>query len=447
MPAGSFQPPPEGDASVIGTADSLTKPFVQGDVPSGTPYQTPRNNLTGSGAVQSLRTWMRAVAANVLRARRVQPSEMDLVPLRAVTVTGSITLADDRRLVVGNSATAITLNLPALATVGNGWFFEVLNINAGTLTLDPAGSELIAGAATVTIPNGVSALVIADTTLGWRVTGREAIARVPGISSPGSGSVSWDAAGRITGVFASSASLPFGFRQPTFVMRNNATDVVNDIDFSGGTWKSDDGTDDLQLSTSWTKQLDAVFAEGNNLGMRAPADNLTGAKWFFAWVIGGSGKTSQPFASTSASPTLPAGFTLKRRVGWIRWNGSAIEQFTHIDNRFYFRTWVNDVAAALPPTTRTLYSVTVPSIGGIIGMFQAYMTNTVGRLVGPGDADVAPTFAVNGSWNLSWDYASGSIGSFALEMPTGSSAQVALRAAAASGTWGLQTRGFIDLYL
>lgn len=380
--------------------------------------------------------------------RAVEPDEMALVPARAVTASGAVSATtDERRLIVGNSASTITLTLPALATVTSGWTFEVLNIGAGTVTLDPNGSELIAGVATLDFPTGTSARLIADTTLGWRVLGREAIARVPGISSSGQGFAQWDAFGRIVGFVASVASIPRALMPPAIVVANNATDLTNDIDVGALGVRSDDDTTDIVLSTTWTKQIDAVFAEGNNLGGRATADNLTGAKWFHVWVIGGSGKTSQPFFSTSLTPTLPTGFTIKRRIWSIWWNGSAIERFTKVGLNCYWRTWLTDVASVTPVASRTLFALTVPPVDGVVAHVQVYMTSTVGILLHPDGADVAPSFAVNGSWTHSYDYAIGSVGSFQLSVPTNASRQVAHRAAAASGTWGLQTRGYTDTAL
>lgn len=55
-----------------------------------------------------------------------------------------------------------TINLPAAATVGDGWFIQVRNGGQGDLTLDPSGSETINDASTLTLQPGDSAVVVCD---------------------------------------------------------------------------------------------------------------------------------------------------------------------------------------------------------------------------------------------------------------------------------------------
>lgn len=134
--------------------------------------------------------------------RSVDPDEMTLAPSRTVTIAGAITTADERKLVVFNSGSPITITLPTLAAAGDGFEFYVLNIGAGTVTLDPDGSEQIAGASTVDLPTGMTWTIKASgATLGWRVLGRDAIARIPGVGA-GNWIISTDAAGRVTGTVA-----------------------------------------------------------------------------------------------------------------------------------------------------------------------------------------------------------------------------------------------------
>lgn len=127
------------------------------------------------------------------------------------------------------------------------------------------------------------------------------------------------------------ATLPaqYGFGNE---ISNNGTDPVSDLDFGPGLWLSDDDTTILEAA-SGTRAIDAVFAEGGP-GFRATADNLTGAKTFHLYVIGGAGKTDDYFASTSLTPTLPSGFTVKRRVFSLPWSGTAWELGSQRGNLF-----------------------------------------------------------------------------------------------------------------
>jgi len=63
-----------------------------------------------------------------------------------------------------------TINLPAAASVGNGFFLAVRNNGTGNLTIDPAGSELINTGATLVLRPGDSAVPNSDG-IGWYTVG------------------------------------------------------------------------------------------------------------------------------------------------------------------------------------------------------------------------------------------------------------------------------------
>ncbi len=116
---------------------------------------------------------------------------------------------------------------------------------------------------------------------------------------------------------------------------SNGTDASHDIDFAPGTATDVDGGSTLQTTTTFTKQIDAVFAEGTALGGLD-----TGAvaidTWYHMFAIGKTDGTVDFLFSTSATaPTMPTGFTLKRRIGSILTDGSAnIFPYTQINDVF-----------------------------------------------------------------------------------------------------------------
>ncbi|TGK36271.1 hypothetical protein [Leptospira andrefontaineae] len=63
-----------------------------------------------------------------------------------------------------------------------------------------------------------------------------------------------------------------------FVPSRNATDSTNDVDWSPGNAKSEDGTKLIKTSTVLTKQTDALFAEGNNQGCHVNSTFATATK-------------------------------------------------------------------------------------------------------------------------------------------------------------------------
>lgn len=78
--------------------------------------------------------------------------------------TSGLTLASSSRAgtFVWTGSGAGTLNLPTAASVGNNYFVLVHNAGGGDLTVDPAGTEDINGAPSLTFRPGDSATVITD---------------------------------------------------------------------------------------------------------------------------------------------------------------------------------------------------------------------------------------------------------------------------------------------
>ncbi|MDT8856421.1 hypothetical protein RNZ50_15615 [Paracoccaceae bacterium Fryx2] len=76
----------------------------------------------------------------------------------ARTAATTVTLADRGRLI--DASGTWTLALPAAATAGAGFSFALRNAGAGVITIDPAGAELIDGAATLTLAAGRSAVIL-----------------------------------------------------------------------------------------------------------------------------------------------------------------------------------------------------------------------------------------------------------------------------------------------
>lgn len=59
--------------------------------------------------------------------------------------------------------------------------------------------------------------------------------------------------------------------------------------------------------------------------------SLAANTWYYLWVISGASGVAG-FMSTSATPTLPTGYTAKRRVGWARANTSSNLYLTNMDD-------------------------------------------------------------------------------------------------------------------
>lgn len=190
-------------------------------------------------------------------------------------------------------------------------------------------------------------------------------------------SITIGADGRITAAASGVVTLPRSYLAG-LRLSNNGTDATNDIDIAAGICRSSANANDLTLAATNVKQIDVAFAEyvsiGTASGGRDSSDNLTGAKWFNVYVIGGSGKNDQGFFSTSASPTLPSGFTYSRRIGSIYWTGSTIKAFTQTGDMVHWTAPLLDVDVSNLGGTTTSYTLTTPT--GV--KCQAIVNITVG---------------------------------------------------------------------
>lgn len=69
-----------------------------------------------------------------------------------------------------NATGTWTLSLPAAATAGPGWSMAIRNSNAGLITIDPNGAELINGVATVALVPGHGVMLVCSGT-AWLTVG------------------------------------------------------------------------------------------------------------------------------------------------------------------------------------------------------------------------------------------------------------------------------------
>jgi len=106
------------------------------------------------------------------------------------------------------------------------------------------------------------------------------------------------------------------------------------VAFGGG------NTGDMRLISSITKQIDAVWVVGTNQG-GLDTGTVAASTWYHMWLIKrtDSGVVDALFSLSATSPTLPTGYTLKRRIGSVHTDASAnIESFSQTGDEFI---WTN----------------------------------------------------------------------------------------------------------
>lgn len=122
-------------------------------------------------------------------------------------------------------------------------------------------------------------------------------------------------------------------------LSNNGTDATNDIDIAAGEAASTETNPVLMvLASALTKRLDASWAVGTGNGGLDTGSiaNTT----YHIWLIQRSdtGVVDALFSTSATSPTMPANYDRKRRIGSIVRASNAILAFTHNGDIFLLST-------------------------------------------------------------------------------------------------------------
>jgi len=207
----------------------------------------------------------------------------------------------------------------------------------GALTLTHNATSLILpGAASITTAAGDVAVFVSEGGGNWRC-------------------VSYTKANGLS--LALSSELYRGHKQG-LTLSNNSVDATNDIDIAAGSAGSDGATPVLMtLSSAITKRLDAAWAVGSGNGGLDTGAIANGT--YHVWLIRRSdtGVVDALFSASATSPTMPANYDQKARIGSILRESAAIVPFIQTGrNRFERKTGAQDrnSTAALASSLITL---------------------------------------------------------------------------------------------
>lgn len=108
---------------------------------------------------------------------------------------------------------------------------------------------------------------------------------------------------------------PVGGRdKKNLVVKVNAANPTSRIDIDADVLQVED---ENLSSINLTVNIAAAGANGRDAGSEAANT------WYSIWVIRGTSGTAGLLSTSATSPTMPAGYTKKRRVGWVRNNGAS----------------------------------------------------------------------------------------------------------------------------
>jgi hypothetical protein len=189
---------------------------------------------------------------------------------------------------------------------------------------------------------------------------------------------------------------------------NNATDAVNDIDIAVGECRSDDDTEDMVLGTALTKRVDAAWVAGTNQGGRDTGSLADTTYHLFLIKNVTTGTVDALFSASISSPTMPGGYSVKRRLLSFKRNTTSFGgnwQFKQQPNDYFQTvTYIDDLSAgpASPSTNILLTVTTVPAGLKVLTHMNARLTNTTGaQSLGVYDPDVALGTGPSAVWTQS----------------------------------------------
>jgi hypothetical protein len=144
----------------------------------------------------------------------------------------------------------------------------------------------------------------------------------------------------------------------------------------------------------------------------------------------------------SSTPTLPTGYTLSRRIGAMKTNGSAQwTSFTQIGDDFIWAVSVQDTTGAATTVSRTLYTLTVPPGISVKAAFRGSLNAGSAFAIiftSPSETDIAPQASLVADLDSTTARQGGSF-----ERWTNTSAQIGGRATL-NGTLTINTCGWRD---
>lgn len=325
--SGSITPPGGGpgifsvDTEAAAANDALTN-IVQTNLPDGSlllirPANSARTITVtsgGGGAGQIVLTANSVCTlgntSHWMMVKRVGSTWVEVLRTPTLAVQGvisqdvnyTVTLAD-RGALLDCFANSFTVTLPAAALAGAGFDLWVRNSGSGLITLDGNASETINAATTVAL-NASGLVYLVCNGGAWFIA----------------------QAGRADPTNLGVTPLPRMWISGLTYSRNGG-DLSNDIDIAAGECRDAGNTHNIVLSAI-TKQLDVAWSVGSGVGMLDTG--AVGNNDYYLWAIKRPDTgVADVLASLSATaPTMPANYTVKRLIGWVKRVAAANVAFT-----------------------------------------------------------------------------------------------------------------------
>lgn len=228
-------------------------------------------------------------------------------------------------------------------------------------------------------------------------------------------------------------------------LSNNVTDPTNDLNVAAGECADDSTSLLMTLGSTLTKRLDAVWAVGSGNGGLDTGSIANGT--YHVWLIKrpDTGVVDTLFSTSGTSPTMPANYTLKRRIGAILREAATIVAFKQNGDHFAFDALTFSANITINSASATTHALRVPL--GIKVRAEVLVECTkagASTVLYATSLEVSDTWSANGY--IAYTTASTNAWSLAdtIYIWTNTSGQIRLRANTDGCTGDSLVRGWLD---
>jgi hypothetical protein len=235
---------------------------------------------------------------------------------------------------------------------------------------------------------------------------------------------------------AASSAYPRGYIDGLITSTYTTSGITTSI----GACRDGSDASNIVLATGITKKFLGGWTAGN-LNNGIDSGNRTASTWYHTYAILKDSDSSVDalFSTNATAPTMPAGYTYKRRIGSVLTDATAFPvAFTQNGDTFQFSNAANDVTNYALGTAEYLATLSVPLGVAVLAKIHLYMikaTPTWVEAYTPGQIGAGITIgSIHGI----------QLGAAIDPVRTNTSSQIALIAFAAATQTYISTRGWID---
>ena len=225
---------------------------------------------------------------------------------------------------------------------------------------------------------------------------------------------------------------------------SQAADADHDITISTGSCRDSSDTENLDLTSAITKQIDAAWAAGNNAGGLFSGTVAADTTYHLFLIRKDSdGSIDAGFDTSITAANIPAGYTSYRRVISIVTDGSAnIIGFTAVETdgggvRVTLIDPILELSTSAPGTSGVLLTMSVPAGVQVVSRVFLYLNDSSSAVVYLSEVSQTDTAPATPHFTAVVS-AGATIASTTIDLLTNTSSQIRYRSTVGSGLGGFQ---------